>query len=33
LPGVEIRPVYRFVKDEPVDVKNDEFQLLLHFYL
>jgi hypothetical protein len=33
LPGVEIRPVYRFVKDEPVDVKNNEYQLLLHFYL
>lgn len=31
--GVEVRPLYRIVKDEPVDLKNDEFQLLVHFYL
>ncbi len=31
--GVEVRPVYHIVKDEPVDIKNDEFQLLFHFYL
>lgn len=31
--GVEVRPLYRIVKDEPVDIKNDEFQLLVHFYL
>lgn len=31
--GVEVRPIYRIVKDEPADLKNDEFQLLFHFYL
>lgn len=31
--GVELRPVYRIVKDEPTDIKNDEFQFLVHFYL
>ncbi|MBM2839586.1 MAG: hypothetical protein HW412_114 [Bacteroidetes bacterium] len=31
--GVEVRPIYRIVKDEPIDIKNDEFQLLFHFYL
>jgi hypothetical protein len=31
--GVEVRPIYRIVKDEPIDIKNDEFQLLVHFYL
>ncbi len=31
--GVEVRPVYNIVKEEPADVKNDEFQLLFHFYL
>lgn len=31
--GVEVRPVYRLVKDEPVDIKNDEVHLLIHFYL
>lgn len=31
--GVEVQPVYRIVKDEPTDIKNDEFQLLFHFYL
>jgi hypothetical protein len=30
--GVEVRPLYHFVKDEPIDVKNDEFQLMVHFY-
>lgn len=33
IPGVEVRPLYHFVKDDPVDIKNDEFQLMLHFYL
>jgi hypothetical protein len=32
-PGVEVRPLYRFVKDQPVDIKNDEFDLMVHFYL
>lgn len=31
--GVEVRPIYRINKEDPVDVKNDEFQLLIHFYL
>jgi len=31
--GVEVRPIYSIVKDDPVNIKNDEFQLLLHFYL
>ncbi len=31
--GVEVRPLYRIVKEEPTDVDNDEFHLLLHFYL
>jgi len=31
--GVELRPVYHIVKDEPKDIKNDEFQFLVHFYL
>lgn len=33
LSGVEVRPIYRIVKEKPVDVKNDEFHLLIHFYL
>jgi hypothetical protein len=33
LPGVEARPMYRIVKDEPTDVKNNEFQFVVHFYL
>ena len=31
--GVELSPIYRFVREEPVDVDNDEFQFLIHFYL
>jgi len=31
--GVEVRPVYRIVKESPVDSKNNEFDLLLHFYI
>jgi hypothetical protein len=31
--GVELRPIYRIVKDEPTNIKNDEFQFLVHFYL
>jgi hypothetical protein len=31
--GVEVRPMYRIVKDQPVDIKNDEFHLIIHFYL
>ncbi|MFN0156488.1 MAG: hypothetical protein ACKVRP_00285 [Bacteroidota bacterium] len=31
--GVEVRPMYRIIKEDPTDVKNDEFHLLIHFYL
>jgi hypothetical protein len=30
--GVEVRPVYRIVKDDPDDISNNEFQFLIHFY-
>jgi hypothetical protein len=33
LPGVELRPVYRFVLDDPDEVDNDEFQFIMHLYL
>jgi hypothetical protein len=33
LPGVELRPVYRFVREEPTDRKNNELQVIIHFYL
>lgn len=31
--GVELRPLYRISKEDPVDLKNNEFNLLMHFYL
>jgi hypothetical protein len=31
--GVEMRPLYRIVKDDPTDLKNDEVHILVHFYL
>ncbi len=31
--GVEVRPMYRISKEDPVDIKNNEFDLMLHFYL
>ena len=31
--GVEVRSLYHFVQDEPIDFRNNEFQLLVHFYL
>lgn len=31
--GVEVRPVYRLIKDKPVELHNDEFHLLVHFYI
>lgn len=31
--GVEVRPVYRISHEDPVDLKNNEFNLLIHFYL
>lgn len=30
--GVEVRPVYRIKRENPVELKNDEFHLLVHFY-
>ena len=33
LPGVEVRPVYRFVRNQPTDLHNDEFHLIFHFYI
>ncbi|MDH4069099.1 MAG: hypothetical protein OEV30_01620 [Ignavibacteria bacterium] len=33
IPGVEVRPLYRILKEEPSDSDNNEFHLLLHFYL
>ncbi len=32
LPGVELRPLYVIHKEEPTDLDNDEFRLLLHFF-
>jgi hypothetical protein len=32
LPGVEVRPQYRLNREEPVEVQNDEVQLMLHFF-
>lgn len=31
--GTEVRPMYRIYKEEPTDVKDNQFHLLLHFYL
>lgn len=31
--GIEVRPMYRIIKEEPVDQKNNEYHLLFHFYL
>jgi len=31
--GVEVRPMYRIIKSEPVDKKDNEFDLIIHFYL
>lgn len=33
LPGVELRPIYRYVKYQTIDAKADEFNLVIHFYL
>jgi len=30
--GVEVNPMYRFVRESPVEVKNDEFEMLIHLY-
>jgi hypothetical protein len=31
--GVELRPLYRFNVEQPTDLKNNEFQLMFHFYI
>jgi hypothetical protein len=31
--GVEVRPLYRFNMEDPGNISNDEFNLLIHFYL
>lgn len=33
LSGVEVRPLYRIVKDEPQDIANNEVHILFHLYL
>ena len=30
--GVEVRPLYRIVKETPTDVRDNEFHVLVHFY-
>lgn len=31
--GVEVRPLYRILTEDPHDAKNNEFNLVVHFYL
>jgi hypothetical protein len=31
--GVEVRPLYRLVREEPTDTRNDEIHILFHLYL
>jgi len=31
--GVEVRPLYRFNMEQPVEIHNDEFDLMFHFFL
>ena len=31
--GVEVRPLYRFNRETPKEINNDELQVLFHFYL
>ncbi len=31
--GIELRPMYRIMKEDPTELKNDEFHFLIHFYL
>lgn len=31
--GVEFRPMYRILKEKPFEIRNDEFDFLIHFYL
>jgi hypothetical protein len=31
--GVEFRPMYRILREKPFEIRNDEFDFLIHFYL
>jgi hypothetical protein len=31
--GVELRPLYRINREQPVEINNDEFDMMFHFYL
>jgi hypothetical protein len=31
--GVEVRPMYRIKREEPIEVKDNEFHLLFHIYI
>ncbi len=31
--GVELRPLYRIIKEDPTDIKNNEYHMVVHFYL
>jgi hypothetical protein len=31
--GVEVRPMYRIMREQPIDAKNDEFHVLFHIYI
>ena len=31
--GIEVRPLYRILTENPTDIKNNEFNLVVHFYL
>lgn len=31
--GVEVRPLYRINKEKPVEINNDEFDLMFHFFI
>ncbi len=32
LSGLEVRPLYRLNRESPIEIKNDEFDFLIHFY-
>lgn len=31
--GLEVRPIYRIREETPIDIRNNEFDFLIHFYL
>ena len=33
LGGIEVRPIYRIIQEDPTDVKNNELHILFHIYL